>query len=71
MERGRKPEPVGTKLARGTFQPCRDGQKVQIVAPGDPPLSRRFQELLIDEHRGNDFTVVPDRAAAIAWLQRG
>jgi hypothetical protein len=38
MERGRKPEPVGTKLARGTFQPCRDDQKVQIIAPGDPPM---------------------------------
>ena len=37
MERGRKPDPVGTKLARGTFQPCRDGNKVQILAPGDPP----------------------------------
>jgi hypothetical protein len=38
MERGRKPEPPDTKLARGTFQPCRDGQKVQIIAPGDPPM---------------------------------
>lgn len=38
MERGPKPEPPGTKLARGTFQPCRDGDKVQIITPGDPPM---------------------------------
>lgn len=38
MDRGRKPEPTGTKLARGTFQPCRDGTKVEIVTAGDPPL---------------------------------
>jgi len=37
MERGRKPEPAGTKLARGTFQPCRDAGKVEIVTVGDPP----------------------------------
>lgn len=37
MQPGRKPEPAGTKLARGTFQPCRDAQKVQIIAGGDPP----------------------------------
>jgi hypothetical protein len=42
-----------------------------IAAPGDPPLSRHFQELLIDERRGHDFALVPDRAAAVAWLQRG
>ena len=42
-----------------------------VAAPDAPPLSRRFQELLIDERRGHDFTVVPDRAAAVAWLQRG
>jgi hypothetical protein len=38
MERGRKPEPVGTKLARGTFQPCRDSTKVEIITAGDPPM---------------------------------
>ena len=31
MERGRKPEPADTKLARGTFQPCRDAGKVQPI----------------------------------------
>lgn len=38
MDRGRKPEPAATKLARGTFQPCRDGTKVQVIAAGDPPM---------------------------------
>ena len=42
MERGRKPEPVDTKLARGTFQPCRDAQKVQIIAAGDPPMMPEY-----------------------------
>jgi PadR family transcriptional regulator, regulatory protein AphA len=42
-----------------------------VAAPDAPPLSRRFQELLIDEHRGTDFALLPDRAAAVAWLQRG
>lgn len=37
MQPGRKPEPVGTKLARGTFQPCRDADKAQIIVAGDPP----------------------------------
>ncbi len=37
MDRGRKPEPVSSKLARGTFQPCRDGAKVETIVPGDPP----------------------------------
>lgn len=38
MQHGRKPEPVGTKLARGTYQPCRDGTKTQMVVAGDPPM---------------------------------
>lgn len=37
MQPGRKPEPAGTKLARGTFKPDRDAQKVQIIASGEPP----------------------------------
>jgi hypothetical protein len=37
MQPGRKPEPVGTKLARGTFQPCRDAQKAEIIIGGAPP----------------------------------
>jgi hypothetical protein len=42
MERGRKPEPADTKLARGTFQPCRDAAKVQIIAAGDPPMMPEY-----------------------------
>lgn len=37
MKRGRKPETVDTKQARGTLQPCRDASKVQIIASDDPP----------------------------------
>lgn len=42
MQPGRKPEPVGTKLARGTFQPCRDGDKAQMIVAGDPPQMPEF-----------------------------
>src|SRR5689334_9801786 len=42
MDRGRKPEPVDTKLARGTFQPCRDGSKVQVISAGDPPMMPEY-----------------------------
>ena len=38
MKRGPKPQPPSAKLARGTFQPVRDGVKTEIVVPGDPPL---------------------------------
>lgn len=37
MKPGRKPEPVGTKLARGTFKPDRDAQKVQVLDTSYPP----------------------------------
>lgn len=37
MQPGRKPETPGTKLARGTFKPHRDAQKVQLIASDDPP----------------------------------
>jgi hypothetical protein len=43
---------------------------VVVAAPNGPPLSPHFHELLIDERRGNDFALVPDRVAAVAWLQR-
>ena len=42
-----------------------------VTAPDDPPQSRRFRELLTDERQGNDFALLPDRTAALAWLQRG
>lgn len=38
MKRGPKPETPSSKLARGTFQPVRDGAKTEIVVPGDPPM---------------------------------
>lgn len=37
MKRGPKAEPPSSKLARGTFQPVRDGLKTEIIVPGDPP----------------------------------
>jgi hypothetical protein len=37
MQPGRKAETAGTKLARGTFKPHRDGKKTQIIVAGDPP----------------------------------
>lgn len=38
MKRGPKAEPPSTKLARGTFQPIRDGVKTELIVPGDPPI---------------------------------
>lgn len=38
MKPGPKPETPSTKLARGTFQPVRDGFKTEIIVPGDPPV---------------------------------
>lgn len=38
MKPGRKPEPPSGKLARGTFQPVRDGLKTEVVVPGNPPV---------------------------------
>lgn len=42
MKRGPKPETVSTKLARGTYQPCRDGSKVQLLTSGDPPMMPEY-----------------------------
>ncbi|GEM_PF-670169 len=38
MKRGPKAETPSAKLARGTFQPSRDGGKTELLVPGDPPL---------------------------------
>jgi hypothetical protein len=38
MNRGRKPEALSTKAARGTLQPCRDDGRTQVIVPGDPPM---------------------------------
>ncbi|WP_311267463.1 hypothetical protein [Sphingobium sp. WCS2017Hpa-17] len=42
MKRGPKPETPGAKLARGTFQPVRDGVKTEIIVPGDPPIQPEY-----------------------------
>ena len=42
MQRGTKPMTPGAKLARGTFQPCRDADKVQMIVAGDPPQMPEF-----------------------------
>lgn len=36
MKRGPKAETPSTKLARGTFQPVRDGFKTELLVAGDP-----------------------------------
>jgi hypothetical protein len=38
MQRGRKADPPSDKLARGTYQPVRDGLKTEIIVPGNPPM---------------------------------
>lgn len=38
MKRGPKPETPTGKLARGTFQPVRDGMKTEVIVPGNPPI---------------------------------
>jgi hypothetical protein len=38
VKRGPKAEPPSSKLARGTFQPVRDGARTEIIVPGDPPI---------------------------------
>ena len=42
MKRGPKAETPGSKLARGTFQPVRDGLKTEIVVPGNPPVMPEY-----------------------------
>ncbi len=42
MKRGPKPAAPATKLARGTFQPVRDGLKTEIIVPGDPPMMPEY-----------------------------
>ena len=42
MKPGRKPEPPSVKEARGTFQPCRDAGKQEIIVPGSPPAQPEY-----------------------------
>lgn len=37
MKRGRKPEPPAVKAARGTLQPVRDADRVELVVADAPP----------------------------------
>lgn len=37
MKRGRKPEPPAVKALRGTFQPVRDADRVELVVADAPP----------------------------------
>jgi hypothetical protein len=37
MKPGPKPQPLAVQKARGTVEPWRDGDKVQIVTTDDPP----------------------------------
>jgi hypothetical protein len=39
MQRGRKAEPPSAKLAKGTYQPVRDGLKTEVIVPGNPPIA--------------------------------
>lgn len=38
MKRGTKPQTASAKIAKGTFQPCRDAAKVQIEVGDNPPV---------------------------------
>jgi hypothetical protein len=38
MQRGRKPKTPTEKAAAGTLRPFRDGDKTEIIVPGDPPI---------------------------------
>lgn len=42
MKPGPLPSTQATKIARGTFQPCRDGDKTQMIVSGDPPQMPDF-----------------------------
>jgi hypothetical protein len=54
MKGGPKPDPVGHKLARGTYRADRDQQTVQICVAGDPPampdyLTAEAQAVWVEE----------------------
>lgn len=44
--------------------------RLAIVRPAGLQLSRRFEELLVDESRGRHFHVAHGRQAAVDWLTR-
>lgn len=54
MKRGRKPELPSTKIVRGTYQPCRDAGKVELIEPDSLPvqpdwLTEAGQEVWMDD----------------------
>ncbi len=44
------------------------GVRLGLVARADELPSGRFREMSLEENRGRDFGVFPDREAALAWL---
>lgn len=42
MKRGPKADTPSSKLARGTFQPVRDGGKTELIVPGNPPIMPEY-----------------------------
>ena len=54
MQRGPKPQLPATKLDKGTYQPCRDANRVEIIAPDALPqkpdwLTAAGEEVWMDE----------------------
>ena len=54
MQRGPKPQLPALKLEKGTYQPCRDGNRVELVAPDELPrkpdwLTAGGEEVWIDD----------------------
>ena len=54
MNRGPKPQLPATKLDKGTYQPCRDANRVEIIAPDALPqkpdwLTAAGEEVWMDE----------------------
>lgn len=62
MKRGPKPELPSVKAARGTFKPSRDGDKVEIVVAGDPPVMPDWMQRRAG---GDDQDAFRARAVAI------
>lgn len=54
MKRGPKPQPPSEKRAKGTFQPCRGGDLIEISTPSDLPekpdwLTTAGEEVWMDD----------------------
>lgn len=42
MKRGAKPTPPSQKMLAGTYQPCRDGNRFEVIAPDTLPMEPDF-----------------------------